>query len=462
MSLVSSAFLARLLLPEDFGLMAIALILVGLTGVIFELGVETALIQNHKADERHYNTAWTIRIIQCVLISFIVVILAPFAEEFYEDARVAIVMNVAALGILIRGFENIGIIKFRKDLEFDKDFSFNVVSKLCSVIITIGLAYYYKSYLALVLGTLSLNVIQVLLSYKFSDYKPRFSLIVFKEIWSFSQWILVDNIGKYIANEGDKVILSKLGGPVVLGYYQWSKELSFLATNEITFPLSRALTPGFAKLKDEPERLNLAFLKSLAIVAIVVLPMALGLGTVSEHLIPLYLGDDKWDPVIPMLEVMVYSPAITCLFGMAGNLLIIVGEVKWISIFSWIRAIVVLLSFYPLYKFYGILGIIYGSVFVSFVMFVLHYVIVISKVDISALDIFLSIWRPIVSSILMVFSIYALNDSFEMSDINFLMFKIIFGAFVYVGSILLLWRLFPSSISIETYIISIILKKISR
>ena len=126
MGFISSAFLARLLVPEDFGLVATVLVIFGLISLLFEFGVNWALIQNNNATDDDFNTAWTIRILQALVVSAILMIVAPYIAQWYEDAIIEFIVYIVAAATLIKGFENIGIVKFQKEMQFSKDFSFKV------------------------------------------------------------------------------------------------------------------------------------------------------------------------------------------------------------------------------------------------------------------------------------------------------------------------------------------------
>jgi len=119
---VSSAILARLLIPEDFGLVAIVLVICGFLGVMFDFGVNWALVQNDKATDDHFNTAWTIRFFESLVFAAFLAGFSSFIASFYGDIRLEAICQILAVGTVIRGFENIGTVKFLKEMRFSKDF----------------------------------------------------------------------------------------------------------------------------------------------------------------------------------------------------------------------------------------------------------------------------------------------------------------------------------------------------
>ena len=145
LGLVSMAILARLLVPEDFGLVAMAMVAVGFFDVLLNLGVSAALIQHERAGREEYSTAWTLRLAQCVATALLLFALAPLIADYYDDARVVGVLRVAAVTVLIGGLENIGTVSFQRNMEFGRDFQFVVLKRLAGFICAIVLALALRS-----------------------------------------------------------------------------------------------------------------------------------------------------------------------------------------------------------------------------------------------------------------------------------------------------------------------------
>ena len=152
---VSTLILARLLAPEDFGVIAMASLVIGLADVFFELGVNVALIQNKAPSQEHYDTAWTLRIIQTTLAAIIVVIAAPLAATYFNDPRVTLVVQVMAVSLMLSGLENIGVVTFQKEMQFGREFQFLFCKRIVGFIVTIAAAWFIRSYWALVIGALA-------------------------------------------------------------------------------------------------------------------------------------------------------------------------------------------------------------------------------------------------------------------------------------------------------------------
>ena len=463
MGFISSAFLARLLVPEDFGLVATVLVIFGLISLLFEFGVNWALIQNNNATDDDFDTAWTIRIIQALVVSVILMIVAPYIAQWYEDARIEFIVYIVATATLIKGFENIGIVKFQKEMQFSKDFSFKVFPKILSTAVTISLAFYYQSYMALVVGTLIASSIEVIISYVMCHYRPRFTLNKFSDIWGFSQWVLVRNFADYISQQGDILLLSGMTTTTNLGFYRWATELSFMAVTEVQQPFSRVLVPALVKLKTEPTRLIAAYLKALSAMTLVAIPVALGFGAVSQELIPIFLGGgDKWLPIVPIINGLVFFAMATAMYGTSINLLTITGNVKYIAYISWFTAAITVASLYPAYQYLGLIGIAYSRIFIGILTFIIVSVLVSNRCGVAIMDIIAAIWRPVFSGIVMYFTLLQLSDMLTVAPWLILVIKIMVGAVIYTSLTLALWYLAGKPATMEADIINKIKTKLIK
>ena len=153
-----------------------AMVAVGFFDVLLDLGVSAALIQHDHAGREEFSTAWTLRLAQCVVTALLLVALTPLVADYYDDPRVLYVLRVAAITVLIGGFENIGTASFLRNMELGRDFQFVLFKRLVSVACTIALAIALRSYWALILGSLVSRLVGVGASYWMSGFRPYLTL----------------------------------------------------------------------------------------------------------------------------------------------------------------------------------------------------------------------------------------------------------------------------------------------
>ena len=231
LGLISTIILARLLLPADFGLIAMAVSIIAVLELLNSFGFDTVLIQNPDANRSHYDTAWTFNVIFGTASSLILFLLASPAAAFYDEPRLEMVIDFLAIGTFIQGLGNVGVVAFRKELEFNKEFKFLVAKKLISFCITVPLAFILKNYWALVIGMLAGKSAGMALSYLVHPYRPRFSLAARHELFQFSKWLLLNNLLFFLRFRSAHFIIGKTAGTHALGLYTIAYEISNLPTD---------------------------------------------------------------------------------------------------------------------------------------------------------------------------------------------------------------------------------------
>lgn len=305
--LVSTLLLARLLTPEDFGLVALATTVAALLEIASEFNFDLALIRDRDAGRADYDTAFTLDILKGLLIGLLLLLLAAPAAAFFDDPRLEAVFWVLALASLVQGFWNIGIVDFRRNLEISREFTFQLWGKLAQFVVAIGLALLWHSYWALVLAILARRVVMLWLSFRMAPYRPRLSLARWQALVDFSKWILVNNLLTFVRERMDALIVGKLAGPAPLGLYAVAQEMADLPTTEIAAPINRAIFPGMAMLEGDRARLAASYLDTVGLLALVALPAAVGTALVAGPFVQVVLGE-QWLEAVPLMQAL-------CLFG---------------------------------------------------------------------------------------------------------------------------------------------------
>ena len=249
LGLVSMLVLARLLTPDDFGIVAMAGTFIGMAAMFTAVGFDLAIIQNREASADHYSTGWTLNVlIGAFIFALMLVCAQPIARFFGHDELVWIV-SVLALGPLIGGLENTGVVAFRKELNFRREFVYQISAKFVAFMIVVPLAFLWRTYWVLVTGALLARGASVAISYLMHPFRPRFTLVKFREMFRFSRWLLFNNAVIFFKERSTDFFVGRQLGPSALGVYNLSYELANLPTTEISAPINRALLPGFARLE---------------------------------------------------------------------------------------------------------------------------------------------------------------------------------------------------------------------
>ena len=441
----STIILARLLVPDDFGLIAMAMLLYGLLEVLSEFNFSVFLIREQYADRQLYDTAWTMSVVRGLLMGAILYAAAPLAAEALGDARLQSIVRIIALCAVLEGLINIGVVDFRKLLNFASEFRFLTLAKLISFSVTIFAAFVLRSYWALVLGIVTHVAAKVVLSYILHPFKPRFGLRHARELFGFSKWLLLNGVLNYLHGRADGLIVGKIAGAATLGLYTVANEIATLATSKLIAPIHRALLPGYAKLADDPVRMRRSFVDGLAVIMLLTAPLAVGIGVVADPLVRLILGD-KWLDCVPLIQILAVSGLLKTCRANSSPLYLAMGYPKLTTLIAGTTVIVGLpLVIWATIR-WGAIGTAGAVGVATFVSVSLNFVLLVRACGLPAKALVAVIWRTLTGCLGMSAAvIWALTFCSQQSNIAGLTMQLLvlasFGAATYVALILGLWRI---------------------
>lgn len=464
--LISTVILARLLVPDDFGLVGLAMMLQGILEIMGRFGFDLALIRDRNADRRHYDTTWTLTLIRNGLVAVLLFALAVPATKFFAEPRLEAVMYWVAVAMLLAGFENIGIVDFRKKLQFNKDFAFMIVGKLGSFLVTVPLAFLLRSYWALVAGMILGRFLRVVASYVMHSYRPRLSLAAWRELFAFSKWMLVNNIITYLNTRFVPLLIGKVSGIAALGLYNIAYEVSNLPTSELAAPVRRALYPGYSKLNEDPKRLTALFLDSLSLMLIVGIPLGIGISLTAEPLVLVFLGP-QWIDAIPLIQVLAVYGAITISFGNAGPAIVALGKPRLLAGIKMAVFVVLVPLASAATIWAGPIGAAWALLAAACLRVTLLVIVTRRLLDLRLTHVALSTWRIFAATLAMIGGVQALQQLWPTSQsVGTMALQlgayVATGATVYCVTILGLWYLSRLPDGAERNITSLIRGRLSR
>lgn len=401
LGLLSTLILVRLLSPADFGMVSMALSFIFMAELLSAFSFDVALIQNQTATPEHYNSAWTANIMLGAFISMMMLALAVPISHFYKQPAVLPVICALSLGPLLSSLENIGIVIFRKDLDFRKEFIFQVSRKMIAFSVTIPLAFLLQSYWALVAGILASKLGGTVLSYWVQSFRPRISFVETRSLMRFSRWLLLANFVNFLRERSTDFYIGRFFGPGPLGVYNVSNEFASIPSSEMGAPINRALLPGFAKLAGDGQAISRAFINAAGMVALIAIPAAAGIFAVAPFLVPVVLGA-KWLDGVPVMEVLSVNSAILVFHGTIVTTLVATGNPLATTRTNAFFVVVLLIGMFLLTGPLGPLGAAY-AVLIASVICTPIFVFQLGKYAfVKAGDFSRVVLRPLIASILMV------------------------------------------------------------
>ena len=271
--------LARLLSPEDFGIVGMAAIVTVAISMVNDRGLGTAIIQKSSLSQEHLSSVfWGGIAFSFLLFSATILASYPMAL-FFRNPLVQPVVAVQAAGFVIG---SLGIVQksiLNKDLEFKKLAVMEVVSSVASGIVSITLALMRFGVWSLVIGALVRDGVNVFLVWIYCRWRPRFffSWRQFKELFSFSANVLGNDVVSYAVTNMDVVIIGRMLGTEALGYYTLALNLVKMPVQRLSGVVSKVAFPAFSAIQDDMKKLRKGFLKASAVLSLIIFPLLLGL-----------------------------------------------------------------------------------------------------------------------------------------------------------------------------------------
>ncbi len=376
LGLVRSVILARLLLAEDFGLFGMALTVVTGLSALSSIGSEISIINTKfKNDEElstHLDTIWTVDLIRRLILVLLMLVLARPAARFYGEARVHELLLILSLLPLIQGFQNIGLMIYRKRVNFQKIVWLELTTNLLTAGATIVLVLWTRNVWALVLSQLVSALIAVALSYVFHPYRPRPRLDrgSLRLALSFGKHAFILGLLGYVMMMADNILLGRLYSAVVLGTYVIAYNLAVLPLHGIANVIVSVTFPAYAEISaGEVKRLERAFVRVFATSSTLLALTAALLLLLGQEIV-LFLYGVKWaaaGPILRILGVMVFckghatlvSPLLISMRGIARDVRI-----------KFLEATIFLALLYPLTNRYGAVGAASAGAAAFFIMMI--------------------------------------------------------------------------------------------
>lgn len=435
--LVSTLILVRLLDPQDFGIVAMAMSIVAAVELVMAFGFDIALIQNQDAGPDDYNTAWTLNVLLGSGASLLLLAVAFPAAAFYEEPRLVAVFAVLATASLLQGLENIALVNFRKDLDFAKEFAFRLSLKLVAFVVTVSLAFALRSYWALVIGIVTSRFAATAMSHLILSYRPKFSLAALDKIMHFSKWLFLNNVTQVARMRGPDFVIGKIAGATGLGFFSIAQEISNLPTTELVAPVNRALFPGFSKISKDPDKARRALVQVASLLALISLPVGFGIAVTSHLITPLLLGD-KWLAAIPLIRILAIVGALIAIQSPITTVLVALGNPRVVSIMSVANLFVLLPLLVFLTQRDGISGSATALLISAALFLPVNYAVAGRLIGLRARDFRTMFLRPAIAVAVMYTAVHV-NFGQSAATVSNIALAASLGAAVYVAVISVAW-----------------------
>lgn len=443
LSLVSTMILARMLLPAEFGLLALALSFSMLFEVLAEFNFDLALIRKTELDDNHYHTAWTLNVLGNTTIALALAAAAPLLAALAKAPDATLVLQVIALCFFFDGLHNIGMVAWRRQLTFSKEFHLEFWRKLLEVAVAVGWAWYSPTVWALVAGMVAGRFSGLLLSYLLHPFRPRFCLQHWRELAGFSGWAMAFNLAMTIAQRTDHFIISRVQGLTGVGLYSNAQMLAALPTVELVMPISRALFPGFSSMLHEPARLRDTYLQALTGLLLLALPMAVGLAFVADAAVRILLGP-QWLSAAPLVQVLALVQMVSLSAASSVPLLMALGRMRGLFLRALAAVVYRPVLIYFALQWQGLTGLPWAILLVLLIQVTVDSWLIRRSLQFSAGYWWQRTWRPYAAVGVMALALWLLLPTTPVQGIAEAFGRLLLAAVIalptYLLAVVALWR----------------------
>ena len=440
--LVSIAILARLLTPTDFGVVAVAMTVVAVVELTSAFGFDWALVRHRELSVEHLNSAWTLRVLFGIASFAALGLLGPVAAAFYRLPPLRSVLLVLGLASFLGSLENIGTVYFRREFTFHKEFLLRVTTKLSGFVVSISMAFAFRSYWALVAGTLAFRTSGTVMSYLLHPYRPWLTLTRARELFAFSSWILLGSIVDYCTERFSSMYVGRVFGPHATGLLAVSNELAGVPVSAIAGPINRVAYSKYAEDVRANRSLTNSYLEIASIIWMISLPMCAGLIAVVSEAVRLVLGP-RWEGAETVISLFSAATAFGVMTANTHYVYWALGRSKVVAMLSAVSAAVVIPSTIVCSHFWGYRGAALAWAITSAILAPINFRMLKRHAGIGFLDLWSRVWRVTLGAGMMLVVLFvvappAIPETAAVAAL-LLLVKVVAGAALYVAAVTGMW-----------------------
>lgn len=310
-SLLVTGILARLLMPEAFGLVGMAAAFTAFIEIFQEFGLSHAVIQRKDITDEQLSTIFVVTVCLGAVLGGVTVLASPLVAAFFGEPELSTITKLAGLGFFIGSFVHVHAALLRKALDFRKLVVLGMISTLVSSAVGITLALLGFGVYALVFKGMSGGVVSVALMWLFVRWRPRAAprLSSVKSMLGFGGNVTGTYIVSYFREQAHYLIIGRLLGASALGFFVMAFRIMLLPLRRITSKMSQVAFPTFSAISDDKRRVRRGFTQMTNKIALASFPAMAGLFLVAPEAVSVVLGE-KWRPCIFLLQVLALTGAL--------------------------------------------------------------------------------------------------------------------------------------------------------
>ncbi len=438
---ISSAVLvlpvmARILSPEDFGIMQLGMPIVLFVMIFNDFGLGPALVQARETTRQMWSSALWTNVGIAIVLTGLTFLAAPLIAMFFREPRAEELMRGLALVMFMNGLCSVPSSWLQRTFKFRELAMTDVFSVATGIAVAIVTALNGAGYWALVWQQVAMFVVRTILLWAMARTPIRieYSFTAIKSLIGFSSNMVASRFVNFFAHQSDSFIIGRWVGVAALGYYAIAARIMVMPVQVFAYGLTRVLLPSMASMRDDLERMKAASMRTYRMIALIVFPAMAGIAALSYPLITFALGQ-KMAPAAPVLTILAIVGGIRALFACQGAMYMALGRSD--RLFRW--SVIEMILFVPALAIgvqWGLMGAVYAYLIAHLIFALPNFNALLQLLNANLGDLFKEVWSPLIGAAAMAAAVAGLDHwaaSQALEDWMRLGLCIPAGVAVYVG-----------------------------
>lgn len=324
---LTTVILARILLPEHFGIIGIAYIFVRLVTVIFDFGISSALIQKKDVSELHFSSAFLFYFVTAILFSVLIIFNADWLAQYFEEPRIESILFVLTIIFITNWLGVVPRVRLMRDLQFKLTSLIETFAILSSSVVAVISAFAGQGVWSFVYGLIAQNFTMMLLFNIYGGWKInwQFSRGAFSEVFRYGTMVLGTRIINYLNVNTPVFFIGKFLGSAQLGFFNFAYNLIDLPVQRISKNIMRVMFPAFSKIQEDSKGYKELYLQTNYLLTLLIFPIMFGLLLVAPQFIVVIYGD-KWEAAILPMQILCIAGLIRSIWPIISVALMSLGK----------------------------------------------------------------------------------------------------------------------------------------
>jgi len=367
-----SIILARLLLPSEFGLIAMIAVFMGIGAVLLNAGLGSSLIRTDNPTQEDYSTVFFFNLIGSVLMYGIMFLAAPFVADFYQEQELTLIIRWYSIIFIINAFALIQTTRLTKLLDFKTQMRVSIPSTIFGGLIGVSMAYTGYGVWSLVVMAITQAFASAIQLWLYSKWKPSWVFSKKKFIYHFNYGykLTLSGLIEAIFSNAYAIIIGKFFAPAQVGFFNRANSLMKLPVGNVGIILNKVTFPLFAEIKNDDIRLKSVYKKVMQMSVFLVAPILITMAVLAEPLFR-FLFTDKWLPAVPYFQILVSIGIMYPINAYNLNILRVKGRSDIVLKLQIIKKVLFLIIIIITFQ-YGIYALLFGNVIQSFLVFFIN------------------------------------------------------------------------------------------